>query len=102
MKFRWGLTATLLTFLCAITPSHAQMPEVIAMKCAKFEDQVKQHADSIHKARRKKAKQTPDISQSAKDAEQLAYTLATSFNMTSHNSAYVALGLCTMQKGRVN
>ena len=100
MRFRLGLAASLLVGSGAFTPSHAKISDAVAVKCAKFEQNVKQHASVYQKAMRNTSAR-PNIEKQANDAKQLAFALSTVFNMTPHNSAYVAQGLCTMQKGRV-
>ena len=78
--------------------SYSKQTHNTGFKCQDFEQKVKHHAktlklsplDNNQRATMGKTLVTP--------AKKLAFALVTGFNMTPHNSAYVAGGLCSMQK----
>ena len=102
MKFRWKCAATFAAILVLSAKANAQQSNSNSLMCVKFEAQVKHHAKALKSSPITVQQRASLGAKLSKPAEKLAFALVTSFNMTPHNSAYVANGLCSMQKYKLS
>lgn len=100
MKLRWGVASLLAGTWLLSSYANAQQPQNVRLECDQFEVEVKRLATDLKATAKDKKQRATANKQMTSPAHQLAFTLVTGFNMTPHNSGYVANGLCSVQKSR--